>query len=62
MRIAPRSLVYHHLEQLVDSHNSSAVFIRVDPGLRSLHGEPRFQRVLSRLGVPTASAPRTVST
>jgi hypothetical protein len=51
-----------HVEQLVDAHDSSAVFIGVDPCLRSLHGEARFQRVLSRLGMPTASAPHTVST
>jgi hypothetical protein len=51
-----------HLEQLVDARSSNAVFIGVDPCLTPLHGEARFQRVLSRLGVPTASAPHTVST
>jgi serine/threonine protein kinase len=51
-----------HLEQLVAARSSNAVFIGVDPCLRPLHGEARFQRVLSRLGVPTASARHTVST
>jgi serine/threonine protein kinase len=50
-----------HLEQLVDFRASNAVFIACEPSLYPLHGHPRFERVLSRLGVPTASAPHTAS-
>ena len=50
------------LEKLVDARSSNAVFIGVDPCLQALHAEPRFQRVITRLGVPMVSAPHTAST
>ena len=34
-----------HVEALIESRASNAVFIGGEPCLRSLHGEPRFQRV-----------------
>jgi serine/threonine protein kinase/Flp pilus assembly protein TadD len=58
-RLREYGLAIDHLEKLVDARSSNAVFTCVDPGLRPLHGDPRFQRVISRLGVPTASAPHT---
>jgi tetratricopeptide (TPR) repeat protein len=55
-------LAIDHLELLLEAHSSNTVFIGVEPSFRTLHGNPRYQRVLSRLGLPTASAPHTVST
>lgn len=51
-----------HLEQMVDAHAGGAVFIGVDPALRRLRGHPRYEAILSRVGVPTASAPHTTPT
>ena len=50
-----------HVEALIESRASNAVFIGGEPCLRSLHSEPRFQRAVSRLGAPTVSAPHTGS-
>jgi eukaryotic-like serine/threonine-protein kinase len=61
-RLGDTERAIDHLEQLVDAHSSNAVFIACDPSLQALRGEPRFQRVLTRLGAPTASTPHTAST
>jgi hypothetical protein len=60
-RLGDSTRAIDHLQRLVDAHSSNAVFIGVDPCLQPLHGDARFHRVLSRLGVPTASAPHTAS-
>jgi serine/threonine-protein kinase len=49
------------LEKLVESQAGGAVFIAVEPMLQSLKGNPRYEALLKRVGVPTASAPRTAS-
>ena len=54
-----------HVERMVELHIGGCVFLGVDPGLRSLHGRPRFEAALKRIGVPlrqTASAAHTTST
>jgi eukaryotic-like serine/threonine-protein kinase len=54
-----------HVERMVDLHVGGCVFLGVDPGLRGLHGQPRFEAALKRIGVPlrqTASAAHTAST
>jgi serine/threonine protein kinase len=54
-----------HVERMVDRHTGGCVFLGVDPALKSLHGHPRFEAVLKRVGVPlrqTASAAHTTST
>ncbi len=51
-----------HLEKMVDAHVGGAVFIGVDPTLRQLRGNDRYEAVLRRVGSPMASAPRTEST
>jgi serine/threonine protein kinase len=52
----------NHVERLIDAKSGNSVFVVVDPCLRRLQGTPRFQQIVKRLGVPTVSAPHTVST
>jgi serine/threonine-protein kinase len=49
------------LEKLVDSQAGGAVFIAVEPTLQTLRGNPRYEALINRVGVPTASAPHTAS-
>jgi serine/threonine-protein kinase len=54
-----------HSERMVEAHVSGCVFMAFDPCLSSLKGLPRFDALLTRIGVPlphTASAPHTAST
>jgi len=50
-----------YLEKMVDAHVGGVVFIGVDPTLRQLRGNERYEALLTRVGSPTASAPRTAS-
>ncbi len=50
------------LETMVDAHVGGAVFIGVDPTLRRLRGNPRYDAIVSRVGSPMASAAHTTST
>jgi serine/threonine protein kinase len=55
----------HHVERMADEHTGGCVFLGVDPCLSSLRGHPRYEAVLSRVGVAPprmASAAHTVST
>ena len=55
----------HHVERMADEHTGGCVFLGVDPSLSSLRGHPRYEAVLSRVGVAPprmASATHTVST
>jgi hypothetical protein len=61
-RLGEAEAAISHVERLIDAHAGNAVFVAVDPSLRPLHAEPRFQAAIKRLGVPTVSAPHTVST
>lgn len=52
----------HHLEQMVEHHVGACVFIAADRCLATLRGDPRYDALVKRVGVPlphTASAPRT---
>lgn len=53
-----------HVDRMVDRHTGGSVFLGVDPFLKSLHGHPRFEAALKRVGVPLrqrASAAHTAS-
>ncbi len=50
-----------HLERMVDAHVGAAVFVGVDPGLRQLRGNDRYEAILRRVGSPMASAPHAAA-
>ena len=50
------------LEVMVEAHVGGAVFIGVDPTLRQLRGNPRYDAIVRRVGSPMASAAHTSST
>jgi eukaryotic-like serine/threonine-protein kinase len=52
-----------HAERMVKAHVGGTVFLGVDPCLRPLHGHPRYEALIERVGIPprTASTPRTAS-
>jgi serine/threonine protein kinase/Tfp pilus assembly protein PilF len=70
VRLGQVEAALEHLEQLVAAKSGNAVFIAVDPTLRRLQGESRYQQIVKTVGVPldpardkpTASAPHTAST
>jgi hypothetical protein len=50
-----------HLEKMVEAHVGGVVFIGVDPTLRQLRGNDRYEAILKQAGSPMASAPHTAS-
>jgi hypothetical protein len=55
----------HDVERMADEHSAGCVFLGVDPSLSSLRGQPRYEAVITRVGVSPprmASAAHTVST
>ena len=50
------------LETMVDAHVGGAVFIGIDPTLRQLRGNDRYEALLRRVGSPMASTAHTTST
>jgi hypothetical protein len=50
-----------YLEKMIDAHVGGVVFIGVDPTLRQLRGNQHYEAILTRVGSPMASAPRTAS-
>ena len=41
-----------HLEKLVELRMGGAVFFAVHPAFTPLHGHPRFEALLTRIGMP----------
>lgn len=57
--------VLDHLEKMVDLHVAGSVFIAADRCLAKLRGNPRYDALVKRVGVPlahTASTPHTALT
>jgi serine/threonine protein kinase len=55
----------HDVERMAEEHSGGCVFLGVDPSLSSLRGQPRYEAVITRVGVAPprmASAAHTVST
>jgi hypothetical protein len=50
------------IERMVDAHVGGVVFIGIDPILSGLKGNPRYDALVKRVGLPTVSALRTAST
>ena len=50
-----------YLERVVDARQGVAVFMGVDSYLDPLRGHPRFEALMAKVGVPTASAPHKAS-
>ena len=48
-----------YLQSMVDAHAGGAVFIAVDPTLRELRGNPRYDALVRQVGSPRASVPHT---
>jgi hypothetical protein len=62
-RLGDTDQALQELELMVDNHVPGSVFLGGDQALlHALRGNSRFEAVLRRVGVPTASAPHTVST
>ena len=40
------------LERAYEAHDLQMAFLKVDPNLDSLRGEPRFQELVRRVGLP----------
>ena len=49
------------LEAMVEAHVGGSVFIGVDPTLRTLRGNPRYDEIVRRVGSPVASAAHAAS-
>ena len=49
------------LDAMVEAHVGGAVFIGVDPTLRTLRGNPRYDAIVRRVGSPMASAANIAS-
>ena len=51
-----------YLERMVDAHVGGVVFMGVDRVLSGLKGNPRYDALIQRAGLPMALAPHTTST
>jgi serine/threonine protein kinase len=49
------------VEQMIAAHLGGCVFLDTDPCLSALRGNPRYEGLIRRVGMPTASARHTVS-
>ena len=61
LKVGDRNGAIDHLEQMVEGHAGGSVFIGIDPTLRELRGDERYEALLRKVGSPMASAPHTTS-
>jgi serine/threonine-protein kinase len=50
--LGPPEKALDYLEQAFAQHEMILVFLKVEPIMRSLHAQPRFQRILHGIGLP----------
>ena len=50
--LGPPEKALEHLEQAFAGHENILVFLKVEPLMRHLHGQPRFQAILKNIGLP----------
>jgi hypothetical protein len=43
------------IEQAFDDRSSWLIHLRIDPRLKPLHGRPRFEKLVARVGLPATS-------
>jgi hypothetical protein len=46
-----RDAALAHLEQAVDERSVFLEWLKVDPDLEPLHGDPRFAKIVARVGL-----------
>ena len=51
LALGDRDAALAHLDRAVDEHSVWIEWIKVDPTLDPLHGDPRFHRIVARLGL-----------
>ena len=56
MAISERTHALDALERCVDERADNAPYIAAFPPFRPLRGEPRFERLLARLGLPALTS------
>jgi tetratricopeptide (TPR) repeat protein len=61
MRLGRIDQALDHLDRVVDHHVGGAVFIGVEPTLKQLRGNERYEAILRRTGSPMASTPHPAS-
>ena len=52
LKVGEPDRAMEHLQRMVDEHAGGVVFIGVDPCLRALRGNPSYDSLLARAGVP----------
>jgi TolB-like protein/DNA-binding winged helix-turn-helix (wHTH) protein/Flp pilus assembly protein TadD len=58
--LGDRDRALHWLEQAYQQRVSNLVFIKQAPPFESLHGDPRFEDLLRRIGIPGGSGARSL--
>jgi hypothetical protein len=57
--LGPEERVFELLEQLYEEHDDWLVRLKVSPELKHLHGDPRFKKMLTRIGFMDNSLARS---
>jgi TolB-like protein len=55
--LGKRDLAFEWLERAYEAHDPGLLMLRVMPLFEPLHADPRYQQMLSRLGIPRQIAP-----
>jgi hypothetical protein len=50
-----RDQVFQQLEKAIEERQPYLVLLNVEPPFLALHDDPRFQAIVRRIGIPSAS-------